>query len=40
MMACCALLACSIFWAGRKRMTNRAAVELVEEEDVEMMGTL
>ncbi len=39
-MACCAITAFSVFTFGRKIITQRASVEEVEEEDVEMISTL
>lgn len=39
-MACCALLALSVFSFGRKIIVQQATSEAVEEEDVEMISTL
>jgi DHA1 family bicyclomycin/chloramphenicol resistance-like MFS transporter len=39
-MACCAAAAFSVFSLGRKIITQRASLEAIEEEDVEMISTL
>jgi len=39
-MACCAIAALIVFSLGRKIIIQRASVEAVEEEDVEMISTL
>jgi len=39
-MACCAIAALSVFSLGRKIIIQRASIEKVEEEDVEMISTL
>jgi DHA1 family bicyclomycin/chloramphenicol resistance-like MFS transporter len=39
-MACCAIAALSVFSLGRKIIVQRASIEKVEEEDVEMISTL
>jgi len=39
-MACCAIASFSVFTFGRKIIINRASIEQVEEEDVEMISTL
>jgi len=39
-MACCAISALSVFSLGRKIITQRASIEKIEEEDVEMISTL
>jgi DHA1 family bicyclomycin/chloramphenicol resistance-like MFS transporter len=39
-MACCAISSFSVFTFGRKIITQRASIEQVEEEDVEMISTL
>jgi len=39
-MACCAITAFSAFALGRKIIIQRASIEAVEEEDVEMISTL
>jgi DHA1 family bicyclomycin/chloramphenicol resistance-like MFS transporter len=39
-MACCAIAAFSVFSFGRKIIIQRASIEEVEEEDVEMISTL
>jgi MFS transporter, DHA1 family, multidrug resistance protein len=39
-MACCAIAAFSVFSLGRKIIIQRASIEAVEEEDVEMISTL
>jgi hypothetical protein len=39
-MACCAITAFSVFSLGRKIIIQRASIEAVEEEDVEMISTL
>jgi len=39
-MACCAIVAFSVFSLGRKIIIQRASIEAVEEEDVEMISTL
>jgi len=39
-MACCAITALSVFSLGRKIIIQRASIEAVEEEDVEMISTL
>ncbi|HLK31345.1 MAG TPA: multidrug effflux MFS transporter [Puia sp.] len=39
-MACCAITAFSVFTFGRRIITQRASIEEVEEEDVEMISTL
>lgn len=39
-MACCAIAALSVFSFGRKIIIQRASIEAVEEEDVEMISTL
>ena len=39
-MACCAIAALSVFSLGRKIILQRASIEAVEEEDVEMISTL
>ncbi|MGE5108654.1 MAG: multidrug effflux MFS transporter [Sphingobacteriales bacterium] len=39
-MACCAITALSVFSLGRKIIIQRASIEEVEEEDVEMISTL
>jgi len=39
-MACCAIVALSVFSLGRKIIVQRASIEKVEEEDVEMISTL
>ena len=39
-MACCAVAAFTVFSLGRKIIIQRASIEKVEEEDVEMISTL
>src|SRR6186713_12391 len=39
-MACCAVAALSVFSLGRRVITQRASIEKVEEEDVDMISTL
>lgn len=39
-MACCAITAFCVFSLGRKIILQRASIEAVEEEDVEMISTL
>ncbi len=39
-MACCAVAALTVFSLGRKIIIQRASIEEVEEEDVEMISTL
>jgi DHA1 family bicyclomycin/chloramphenicol resistance-like MFS transporter len=39
-MACCAIMAFCVFSLGRKIILQRASIEAVEEEDVEMISTL
>jgi MFS transporter, DHA1 family, multidrug resistance protein len=39
-MACCALTALAVLLLGRKTIIQRASIEKVEEEDVEMISTL
>jgi DHA1 family bicyclomycin/chloramphenicol resistance-like MFS transporter len=39
-MACSSIMALLIFYLGRKINIERASLEMVEEEDVEMIGTL
>jgi len=39
-MACCAIAALLVFSLGRKIILQRASIEAVEEEDVEMISTL
>jgi len=39
-MACCAVTALTVFSLGRKIIIQRASIEKVEEEDVEMISTL
>ncbi|TAL45000.1 MAG: Bcr/CflA family drug resistance efflux transporter, partial [Chitinophagaceae bacterium] len=39
-MACCAITAFFVFSLGRKIIIQRASIEAVEEEDVEMISTL
>jgi DHA1 family bicyclomycin/chloramphenicol resistance-like MFS transporter len=39
-MACCAAAALTVFSLGRKIIIQRASIEKVEEEDVEMISTL
>ncbi len=39
-MACCAITSFSVFTFGRQIITDRASIEQVEEEDVEMISTL
>jgi len=39
-MACCAITALSVLSLGRRIIIQRAGIESVEEEDVEMISTL
>ena len=39
-MACCAIMAFCVFSLGRKIILQRASIEAVEKEDVEMISTL
>jgi len=39
-MACCAVSALTVFSLGRKVIIQRASIEKVAEEDVEMINTL
>ena len=40
LMACCAVAALTVFSLGRRVITQRASIEKVEEEDVDMISTL
>jgi DHA1 family bicyclomycin/chloramphenicol resistance-like MFS transporter len=39
-MACCSIMAFSLYSLGRKFIIQPAGKEIIEEEDVEMMSTL